>query len=122
MITKTNRNEVRKRKHDRVRSKIAGTPGRPRLCVFRSLSHMYAQVVDDESGRTLASASTLDAEIRDAVGFGGNKNAAAEVGKLIAARAIARDIKTVVFDRGGYLYHGRVQALAEAAREAGLEF
>ncbi len=122
MITKTNRNEVRKRKHDRVRSKISGTPERPRLCVFRSLSHMYAQVVDDESGRTLASASTLDAEIRDAVGFGGNKNAAAEVGKLIAARAIARDIKTVVFDRGGYLYHGRVQALAEAAREAGLEF
>ncbi len=122
MISKTCRNEVRRRKHLRVRKKISGTGARPRLCVFRSLSHIYAQVIDDTKGVTLASASTLDNEIKDKVGNGGNAAAAAEVGKLVAQRAIAEGIETVVFDRSGYIYHGRVAALAEAAREAGLKF
>ncbi len=121
MISKTCRNDVRKRKHDRVRKKIHGTADRPRLCVFRSLSHMYAQVIDDTTGTTLASASTLDKELKDQSGSGGNVGAA-EVGKLVAQRALAKGIDTVVFDRGGYIYHGRVAALAEAAREAGLKF
>ncbi len=122
MISKTCRNEVRRRKHLRVRKKISGTGARPRLCVFRSLSHIYAQVIDDTKGVTLASASTLDKELKDKVGFGGNAEAAAEVGKLVAQRAIAEGIESVVFDRSGYIYHGRVAALAEAAREAGLKF
>lgn len=122
MISKTCRNEVRKRKHLRVRKKISGTGARPRLCVFRSLSHIYAQVIDDTKSVTLASASTLDKELKDKVGFGGNAEAAAEVGKLVAQRAIAEGIESVVFDRSGYIYHGRVAALAEAAREAGLKF
>ncbi len=122
MSQKVSRNEIRKRKHARVRKKVGGTTQRPRLCVFRSLSHIYAQVIDDTTGRTLVSASTLDQTIRDQALSGGNKAGAAEVGKLIAARAQDEGITTVVFDRGGYIYHGRVAALAEAAREAGLKF
>jgi large subunit ribosomal protein L18 len=122
MINKTCRNDIRKRKHLRVRKKISGTPERPRLCVFRSLSHIYAQVIDDMNGLTLVSASTLDKEIKEKVGFGGNIGGAAEVGKMVAQRALAKGIETVVFDRGGYIYHGRVAALAAAAREAGLNF
>jgi large subunit ribosomal protein L18 len=122
MIKKTCKNKVRKRKHLRVRKKISGTPERPRLCVFRSNSHIYAQVIDDVNGDTLVSASTLDQEIREKKHYGGNVEGASEVGKLIAARALAKGIETVVFDRGGYIYHGRVAALATAAREAGLNF
>lgn len=122
MINKTCKNEVRKRKHLRVRKKISGTPERPRLCVFRSLSHIYAQVIDDQNGQTLASASTLDKEFKDKENFGGNIAGATEVGKLVAQRALAKGIETVVFDRGGYIYHGRIAALAAAAREAGLNF
>lgn len=122
MISKTCKNDVRKRKHLRVRKKINGTSTRPRLCVFRSLSHVYAQVIDDTNGVTLASASTMDKEVKDKVSGTGNVEAATEVGKLVAQRALAKGIETVVFDRGGYIYHGRVSALAEAAREAGLKF
>ncbi|MBQ3848521.1 MAG: 50S ribosomal protein L18 [Clostridia bacterium] len=122
MITKPNKNKVRIRKHIRVRKKIIGTSERPRLNVYRSLSNMYAQVIDDSKGVTLAAASTLDKEIKSKVEFGGNIDGAKEVGKLIGERALAAGIKEVVFDRGGYAYHGRVQALAEGAREAGLEF
>lgn len=122
MISKPCKNDVRKRKHARVRAKISGTPERPRMCVFRSLSHMYVQLIDDVNGKTLASASTMDKELRDSVDNGGNKAGAKEVGKLIAQRAQAAGIETVVFDRGGYIYHGRVASLAEAAREAGLKF
>jgi large subunit ribosomal protein L18 len=122
MINKPCRNEIRKRKHDRVRKKISGSTERPRLCVFRSLSHVYAQVIDDTTGTTLVSASSLDKEIKEKIAFGGNIDAAKEVGTLVAQRAVAKGIVTVVFDRGGYIYHGRVAALAEAAREAGLNF
>jgi large subunit ribosomal protein L18 len=122
MITKPNKNKVRIRKHIRVRKKIIGTSERPRLNVYRSLSNMYAQVIDDSKGVTLAAASSLDKEIKSKVEFGGNIDSAKEVGKLIGERALAAGIKEVVFDRGGYAYHGRVQALAEGAREAGLEF
>jgi len=116
------RNEVRKRKHFRVRKKISGTAERPRLCVFRSSKHIYAQVIDDVSGQTLVAASTLDEALKGKLAYTGNKAAAREVGKLIGEKAIKKGIKTVVFDRGGYLYHGRVQELADGAREAGLEF
>ena len=122
MIGKIDKNKIRKRKHVRVRKKISGTAECPRLCVYRSNAHIYAQIIDDEAQTTLASASTLDKEIKGSVSVGSNIEAAKAVGKLIAERAAAKDIKVVVFDRGGYLYHGRVQALAEAAREAGLEF
>ena len=122
MIHKARRNENRLRKHNRVRRKISGTSERPRMCVFRSLKQMYVQVIDDVGGRTLVSASTLDREIRDKIATGGNADGAAEVGKLIAEKARAAGIEEVVFDRGGYLYHGRVAALAKAAREAGLKF
>jgi len=121
MINKVNKNEIRKRKHLRVRKKISGTAECPRLCVFRSNANIYAQIIDDVNGNTLVSASSLDKDIKSA-GNGGNKDAAASVGKLVAERALAKDIKEVVFDRGGYVYHGRVAALAEAAREAGLSF
>jgi len=120
MINKVDKNEIRKRKHLRVRKKIAGTAECPRLCVYRSNSHIYAQVIDDVTGTTLASASSLDKDA--AVENGSNVEAAKAVGKLVAERAMAKDIKEVVFDRGGYVYHGRVAALAEAAREAGLSF
>ncbi|MBP5775447.1 MAG: 50S ribosomal protein L18 [Clostridiales bacterium] len=122
MIGKIDKNKIRKRKHVRVRKKISGTGECPRLCVYRSNAHIYAQIIDDEAQTTLASASTLDKEIKGSVSVGSNIEAAKAVGKLIAERAAAKDIKVVVFDRSGYLYHGRVQALAEAAREAGLEF
>lgn len=119
MIKKISRSEIRKRKHARVRAKISGTAERPRLCVFRSLSNIYAQVIDDVAGKTLVSASTLDKSLE---AYGGNTEAAKAVGKLVAERALAAGIENVVFDRGGYLYHGRVAALAESAREAGLKF
>ena len=119
---KNNRNVARLRKHVRVRKKISGTTERPRLNVFRSLNHIYAQIIDDTSGVTLVSASTIDSALKDKVQSGGNIEAAAQVGKLIAEKAVDKGIKSVVFDRGGYLYHGRIKALAEAAREAGLEF
>lgn len=120
MINKPSRREIRLRKHARVRRKIVGTSARPRLAVFRSLNHIYAQIIDDEQGKTLVSASTLDKELNS--NYGGNIDAAKKVGQLIAERAQKADIHEVVFDRGGYVYHGRVAALAEAAREAGLQF
>jgi large subunit ribosomal protein L18 len=118
MITQTKRNEIRRRIHSRIREQMAGTTERPRLNVYRSLNHIYAQVIDDQKGETLVSASTLQAKAKT----GGNVAAAKEIGKSIAEQATAKGIKRVVFDRGGYLYHGRVKALADAAREAGLEF
>ncbi|MHB1454323.1 MAG: 50S ribosomal protein L18 [Saccharofermentanales bacterium] len=122
MIIKTAKNESRVRKHGRIRAKISGTAQRPRLCVFRSLSNIYAQVIDDVTGTTIASASSLDSEIKEKAANGGNAEAAKAVGSLVAKRATDKGIETVVFDRGGYIYHGRVKALAEAAREAGLKF
>ncbi len=118
MITQTQRNKIRKRIHARIREKLAGTAERPRLNVYRSLNHIYAQVIDDQKGETLASASTMQMKAKT----GGNVAAAKEVGKAVAEKAVAKGVKQVVFDRGGYLYHGRVKALADAAREAGLEF
>ena len=118
MITQNKRNEIRKTIHSRIRAKLSGTGERPRLNVYRSLNHIYAQVIDDQKGETLVSASTLQAKSKT----GGNVAAAKEIGKTIAEQAVAKGIKRVVFDRGGYLYHGRVKALADAAREAGLEF
>jgi large subunit ribosomal protein L18 len=118
MITQTKRNEIRKRIHTRIREKLSGTAERPRLNVFRSLNHIYAQVIDDQQGVTLASASSLALELKT----GGNVAAAKEIGKAIAEKAREKGIKKVVFDRGGFLYHGRIKALADAAREAGLEF
>ena len=120
MINKIDKNEIRKRKHLRVRKTVSGTPERPRLCVYRSNSHIYAQVIDDTTGTTLAAASSLDKDVKTE--NGSNIEAAKEVGKLIAQRAQDKKITEVVFDRGGYVYHGRVAALAEAAREAGLQF
>jgi large subunit ribosomal protein L18 len=122
MITKKSRNEARKKRHQRIRNRVVGTPQRPRLCVFRSLKHIYAQVVDDSQGRTLASASTLDAGLRGDLTTMPKVEEAARVGALVAERAKAAGVTTVVFDRGGYLYHGRVQRLADAAREGGLVF
>jgi large subunit ribosomal protein L18 len=122
MITKGDRNKARVKRHLRVRKKIEGTTGRPRLNIFRSSKHMYAQIIDDTNGVTLASASTVDQELKGGVSNGGNVEAARKVGELIAKRAKELGIEKVVFDRGGYLYHGRIQALADAAREAGLEF
>jgi large subunit ribosomal protein L18 len=122
MITKADRNEARKRRHLRVRKRVKGTMERPRLNVYRSNKHIYAQVIDDVHGRTLVSASTLDKELRDVIANGSNVEAARKVGELVAKRALEKGLTSVVFDRGGYLYHGRVQALADAAREAGLQF
>jgi large subunit ribosomal protein L18 len=122
MIKMQDRNKIRLRKHVRVRKKIAGTPECPRLCVFRSQKHIYAQIIDDISGTTLVAASTLDEAIKGKTGYSGNRKAAREVGKLVGTKAIEKGIKKVVFDRGGYIYHGRVQELADGAREAGLEF
>jgi large subunit ribosomal protein L18 len=122
VITKEDRNLSRKRRHLRVRSRIEGTTERPRLNIYRSNKHIYAQVIDDVTGNTLASASTLDKELSDAVQNGGNVEAAQKVGELVAKRALEKGVSSVVFDRGGYLYHGRVQALADAARSAGLQF
>ena len=119
MVKKTDRKLERTRRHARVRTKVSGTAERPRLCVYRSNSNLYAQIIDDVAGNTLVSASTLDKEVKTKHS---NKEAAKEVGALIAKRATAKKIKTVVFDRGGYIYHGVVKELAEAAREGGLEF
>lgn len=120
MITKIDKNAVRKKRHGRVRTKLSGTAARPRLNVFRSSKHMYAQIIDDVNGVTIASASTLDKELN--LESTGNVDAATKVGELVAKRAVEKGITSVVFDRGGYLYHGRVKALADAARENGLEF
>ena len=122
MKAKKTATAARVRRHRRVRKKIRGTAARPRLCVFRSLNHIYAQVVDDDGGRTLAAASDLEAELRSD-GKAGTKTAVAgRVGALVASRSREKGIEQVVFDRGGYKYHGRVKALAEAVREAGLKF
>ncbi len=120
MIKKINRNEVRKSRHTRVRNKIVGTTSIPRLNVFRSNSNIFAQIIDDEKGITLVNASSIDKELK--LENGGNVEAAVKVGELLAKRAKKEKIEKVVFDRGGYLYHGRVKALADAARENGLEF
>jgi len=122
MIKKVARSVVRKRKHVRVRKKVKGTTERPRLNVFRSLSNIYAQIIDDSKDHTLVAASSLDESIKGRFKNGSNKEAAKEVGKLIAAKAVQEGIELVVFDRGGYLYHGRVKELAEGAREGGLKF
>ena len=119
MVSKTDRKFERERRHLRVRKKISGTPECPRLCMYRSNTNIYAQIIDDEAQVTLVSASTLDKEVKTKKS---NKEAAKEVGNLIAKRAAEKNIKTVVFDRSGYIYHGIVKELAEAAREAGLEF
>lgn len=120
-VKRLSRDAHRRRIHRRMRQKLAGNPERPRLCVFRSLRHIRAQVINDREGHTLAAASSLDKEVRQQI-RGGNIAAAKAVGKIIAERARAAGVETVVFDRGGYQYHGRIQALAEAAREAGLKF
>ncbi len=116
------RKESTRKRHQRVRRNVTGTPERPRLAVFRSNNHIYAQVIDDTQHQTLAAASTLEADLRSQLESGANCSASTEVGKLIAQRSLAKGIQQVVFDRGGNLYHGRVKALAEAAREAGLTF
>lgn len=121
-MAKESRAALRQKRHKRIRYTAAGTAARPRLNVFRSLTHIYAQVIDDEQGRTLASASTLDADLRDQLAGKTKTEQAKAVGALVAKRALAQGIKQVVFDRGGYPYHGRVRALAEASREGGLDF
>ncbi|MCR1898652.1 50S ribosomal protein L18 [Irregularibacter muris] len=122
MINKPNRNEDRKKRHLRVRKKISGTTQRPRLNVYRSSTNIYAQVIDDINGVTLAAASSLDPQIKEATSASGNKETAKLVGKLIGERALEKGITEVIFDRGGYIYHGRVKELSQAAREAGLKF
>lgn len=122
MIKQKVRKHEIKRRHERLRKGIAGTAERPRLAVFRSQQHIYAQVIDDTAGRTLVSASTLDPELKKELANGRTVDAASKVGAAIAERAKAKGIEKVVYDRGGFLYHGRIAALAEAAREAGLEF
>ncbi len=122
MIRKPSRNEMRKRRHRRVRKKVHGTPERPRLNVFRSLNHIYAQIIDDEAGVTLVSASTIDRELRPKMKGLTKTEQARLVGLAVAQRALAKGITKVVFDRGGYKYIGRVKALAEGAREGGLQF
>jgi large subunit ribosomal protein L18 len=117
-MARDSKNIIRLRIHKRIRRRVSGTPERPRLAVFRSVKHIYAQVIDDTKGHTVAAASTAEAEGKN----GGNLAGAKSIGKLVAERAKDKGIKAVVFDRGGYLYHGRVKALADAAREAGLEF
>lgn len=122
MIKKADKNANRLQRHKRVRRKITGTTQRPRLCIFRSANNIYAQIIDDTNRVTLVSASSLEADVKGAVNHTGNKEAAKMVGELVAKKAVEKGITEVVFDRGGYLYHGRVQVLAEAAREAGLKF
>lgn len=113
---------ARSRRHDRVRQRVVGTSDRPRLCIYRSLKHIYAQVIDDSNGYTLVAASTLEPAIKSQLNGGSKVDSASVAGKQLAQKAIEHGIRTVVFDRGGYKYHGRVKAFAEAAREAGLEF
>ncbi len=122
MVNKKSRNEVRVKKHMRIRNRFSGTAERPRLAVFRSNNHMYAQIIDDTVGNTLVSASTLESAVRAELGKTNNVDAAAYLGTVIGKRAVEKGIKKVVFDRGGYIYQGKVAALADAAREAGLEF
>ena len=122
MVSKKSRAEVRIKKHNRMRNRFAGTAERPRLSVFRSNNHMYAQVIDDVAGNTIVAASTLDKDVKAELDKTNNIDAAAYLGKVIAKKALDKGIKEVVFDRGGYIYQGKVAALAEAAREAGLEF
>ena len=122
MVSKESRTEVRVKKHRRLRNRFAGTAQRPRLAVFRSNNHMYAQIIDDTVGNTLVSASTLQKEVKAEVEKTNNVDAAAYLGKVIAERALEKGIKEVVFDRGGFIYQGKIAALADAAREAGLEF
>ena len=122
MIRKKSRAEVRQKKHRRLRNRLAGTTERPRLAVFRSNNHMYVQVIDDTVGNTLVSASTLEKEVKSELEKTNNVEAAAHLGTVIAKRALDKGIKQVVFDRGGFIYQGKVKALADAAREAGLEF
>jgi large subunit ribosomal protein L18 len=122
MISPIDRSSERRRIHRRIRAKISGDPDRPRLCVYRSLKYIYAQIIDDSQGKTLVAASTAEKEMREKLKQGCNIQASKLVGKAIAERAKAKGIKAVVFDRGGYLYHGRVKAVAEAARESGLDF
>ena len=119
MFTRKDSNIQRKKRHTRVRGKVSGTASRPRLCVYRSLSNIYAQVIDDTCGKTLVSAASNE---KDFAMYGGNKEAAKKIGMAIAEKALAKGIDTVVFDRGGYLYHGRVSELADGAREGGLKF
>lgn len=119
---KLSRKESTRRRHRRVRRRVTGTPGRPRLAVFRSNQHIYAQVIDDTAQHTIVAASTLESDLKTSLETGANCDASVAVGKLIAERALEKGIKQVVFDRGGNLYHGRVKALADAAREAGLDF
>ncbi len=122
MFKKMIRNEARQKRHRVVRNKIHGSAERPRLNVYRSLNHIYAQLIDDDAGVTLLAASTLDKEVRGEIEKGSNIDAAKAVGKVLARRALEKGIKNVVFDRGGYKYHGKVKALADAARETGLNF
>ena len=122
MLKKADKNANRLQRHKRVRRKVFGTPQRPRLCVFRSSNNIYAQIIDDTKRVTLVAASSLEAEVKSAVNHTGNKEAAKKVGELVAKKAVEKGITEVVFDRGGYIYHGRIQELAEGAREAGLKF
>ena len=122
MVSKESRAEVRMNKHRKIRNRFSGTAERPRLAVFRSNNHMYAQIIDDSVGNTIVAASTVEKSIKEALEQTDNVDAAAYVGKVVAERALEKGIKTVVFDRGGFIYQGKVQALADAAREAGLEF
>ena len=122
MVSKKSRSEVRQKKHRRLRNHLSGTAERPRLAVFRSNNHMYAQIIDDTVGNTLAAASTVEKTARAELEHTNDVDAAAYVGTLIAKRALEKGIETVVFDRGGFIYHGKIQALADAAREAGLKF
>ena len=122
MVSKKSRSEVRVNKHRKLRNRFSGTAERPRLAVFRSNNHMYAQIIDDSVGNTIVAASTVEKSIKEALEQTDNVDAAAYVGKVVAERALEKGIKTVVFDRGGFIYQGKVQALADAAREAGLEF
>lgn len=122
MLDASKRERSRVRRHHRVRLRVYGTPDRPRMNVFRSNAHLYAQVIDDTTGKTLVSASTLDREIKGKLKSGANLAAAVAVGRLVAERALQANLKSVVFDRGGYRFHGRIKALAEASREKGLKF
>ena len=122
MLKKADKNAKRLQRHKRVRRKVFGTPQRPRLCVFRSSNNIYAQIIDDTNRVTLVAASSLDEAVKGAVNHTGNKEAAKMVGEMVAKKAVEKGITEVVFDRGGYIYHGRIKELAEGAREAGLEF
>ncbi len=122
MAKRNSRNDKRLKRHDRVRKGVFGTPQKPRLCVYRSLANIFVQVIDDVNGKTLVSASTLDKDIKAQFSYGGNKEAAKAVGEAIGKKAVEKGIDTVCFDRGGFLYHGRVKELADGARSAGLKF